>query len=157
MSIPHVSTTLADLAEEIGFAPAILLSGAYGGCNLYIPDKIHPTHKLVKLFVDGGCGMSPAMSLEQLYGGQTINISPLTVYEELRKMSLALHMQAQGCTVKEIAQAINVTQATAKKKIEKAQEVGVTARKIRTKKRLKGTAMQHLSNQFNPQQQELGV
>lgn len=156
MSIPHVSRTLEELADEIGFGPAILLSGAYGGCNIYIPNSVHPTHKLVKLFQDGGCGASPAMSLEQLYGGQTINIPPLAAYEELRKMSNALHLQAQGCTLKQIAESIGVSQATAKKKLEKAQEVGITARKIRVKKRLGGTAMQHLSNQFNPQQ-ELGL
>jgi biotin operon repressor len=151
MSIPHVSTTLADLAEEIGFAPAILLSGAYGGINIYIPNKIAQNHNLAKLLIEGGCGMGAVMTLEQLYGGQTINISPLTVYEELRKMSLMLSLQAQGHSLKDIAKTLSLSQATVKTKLEKGKDIGITVRKIRHKKRLKGSAIQAIDNTFNPQ------
>lgn len=136
---------------------AILLSGAYGGVQLYIPNEIHKSHKIALLFAAGGVGYSPCMTLSQLYGGQTITIPELSAYEELRRMSLALYMESQGCSLKEIAVAIKVSQATAKNKIEIAKKVGITARKIRAKKRLKGTVIQHLDNQFNPQQQSLGI
>lgn len=155
MSIPHISTTLSDLADEIGHGPAVLLSGAYGGLQLYIPDDMHPAHKIAKLFESGGVGFGAAMALSELYGGQTISVPEMTVYEELRKMSMALYMEKQGCTLKEISESLKVSQATVKKKLATAKEVGLTARKIRAKKRLKGTAIQHLSNNLNPQQTSL--
>lgn len=153
MTNMHVSKSLADLADEIGFAPAILLSGAYGGLNIYIPNKIHSSHVLYKLMLDGGCGAGAVMSLEQLYGGQTINISPLTVYEELRKISLALSLEAQGCSVKDISQSLNLTISTVKSKLKKGKDIGISVRRIRHKKRLNGSAIEVIDRVFNPEPQ----
>jgi len=147
----HVSTSLADFAEAIGFAPAILLSGAYGGINIYIPNRIPPSHCLAKLLIEGGCGMGAVMTLEAIYGGQTISISPLTVYEELRNISLALTLEAQGCSVKDISQSLNLTTATVKSKLKKGKDIGISVRRIRHKKRLKGSSIEVIDRLFNPE------
>ncbi len=134
--IPQVSTTLSELADEIGFAPAVLLAGAYGGVNLYIPREMHRAHAIAKLFEAGGAGYGPALALSQLYPDTSLAIPKLYAYERLRQCAEAASLAQRGMNEKEAAAALGVSLRTYRKRLADASGIGIQARKLRDRRRL---------------------
>lgn len=135
-TIPAVSRNLSELADEIGFAPAVLLAGAYGGVNLYIPRTMHKTHAIALLFQAGGVGYGPAMALSEMYPDTTLAVPKLYAYERLRQCAEANNLVASGVPEHEAARALGMPLKTFRKRLSEAREIGISARKLRDRRRL---------------------
>lgn len=134
--IPQVSKTISELADEIGFAPAVLLAGAYGGLNIYIPREMHRAHAIAKLFEAGGAGYGPALALSQLYPDTSLAIPKLYAYERLRECAEAANLMARGMSEAEAARALGMPLRRFRKRLGEAREIGMQARKLRDRRRL---------------------
>lgn len=129
--MPAVSWNLAEIADEIGFAPAIILAGAYGGVNIYVPSTMHSTHALARLFSAHGLGVSPAFSLSQLYPDSTLAVPKLYAYDRLRQCAEAVLLHREAMDEKRAAQQMGISLKTYRKRLCEAQSIGLRPRKKR--------------------------
>lgn len=136
-AIPAISRNLADLSDELGFVPAILLSGAYGGLNIYVPRNMHRAHALARLFEAGGAGFGAAMTLSELYGDTTLSVPKLYAYERLRQCAEVNNLIACGMDEQDAARALGLKLRTFRKRLHEARAIGLSSRKLRDRLRLR--------------------
>ena len=130
MPIPQIARTLSDLADEIGFAPAVLLSGAWGGSKIYIPQEIPRAHPIARLFDAGGCGFGAAASLASLYGGRMFDVPSLKAYEVLRAGTIAQPLLQGGAEIADVARLLGVSESTIRRRVAEVEMLGL-APKVR--------------------------
>ena len=75
------------LAVHAGFKAAMLMVAAYGGTDVFIPEKMIPTHRIAQLI-----GFPAAQFLAQHFGSIELRIPLLSEYERVKKISLIVHL-----------------------------------------------------------------
>lgn len=124
MQVEKLTKESLFLAENLGINAFLVLSGGFAGETLLIPECHKPSHPIKNAFLFFGLGVSPFMTLCDLYGGKKLEIKPLTTYEQLRAASFLISPQNESIPVcKNAVMAIKKT--------------GITSRSIRAKKRIK--------------------
>ena len=92
------------LAVHAGFKAAMLMVAAYVGTDLFIPEKMKPTHRIAQLI-----GFPAAQFLAQHFGSIELRIPLLSEYERVKKISLVVHLhKREHLSFPEIAQQLGV-------------------------------------------------
>ena len=92
------------LAVHAGFKAAMLMVAAYGGTDVFIPEKMKPTHRIAQLI-----GFPAAQFLAQHFGSIELRIPLLSEYERVKKISLVVHLhKREHLSFAEIAQQLGM-------------------------------------------------
>lgn len=100
------NTTLDDLSAVVGFSATLRLAAWYGDRNnLYIPNAATVGSVLVNLI-----GMSAATRLCKEFGGTSMTLPSLKVYETDMRRRLIGRMLERGFGTREIASFLQITE-----------------------------------------------
>ena len=75
------------LAVHAGFKAAMLMVAAFGGTDVYVPEKMSPNHRIAQLI-----GLPAAQFLAQHFGNIELRIPLLSEYERVKKICLVVHL-----------------------------------------------------------------
>ena len=93
------------LAVHAGFKAAMLMVAAFGGTDVYVPEKMSPNHRIAKLI-----GFPAAQFLAQHFGNMELRIPLLSEYERVKKICLVVHLHdREHACFQAIAQQLSVS------------------------------------------------